>query len=238
MCPFFKQICLSLFICMASSTINAQENNKLINSGIVIEEGSRLHDEKKYKEAIEEYKKVDRSDTNYVNALYELSYSYYADSQFLKSLECAEMGLKLFPNKYSMFCMQAANCLDDLNRPDEAITFYDNGLKKNPNDYLLHFNKGLLNYKLKKYDEAKLNLQNCLLINPYYSSAHYFLGSCYMNQGNLVAALLAYKTYLLTAPSGRYFSNTVTYLSNISKVTDEVLEYAKNKNKTGSYFFL
>ena len=42
----------SFFICMASSTINAQENNKLINSGIVIEEGSRLHDEKKYKEVL------------------------------------------------------------------------------------------------------------------------------------------------------------------------------------------
>ena len=227
--PISQKTCLIIFACLLSTIGYAQENNPLINSGQLIDDGAKLHDEKKYKEAIEAYKKIDRSDTNYVHALYEISYSYYADSQFQKSLDYAKMGMKLFPQKYSMFSMQAANSLDDLKQPEEAIKLYDSALKRNPQGYLLHFNKGVLNYKMNKYEEAKKNMQQCLLINPYYSSAHYFLGSIYMNQGNLVPAMLAFKTYLLIAPTGRYYVNTITAMNNISKVTDEVLGYVKNK---------
>ncbi len=230
--PFCKKCTLStlflLFIFNGFYTI-AQTNNPLINSGEIIQKGSKLHDEKKYKEAISEFKKIDRSDTNYVNALYEMSYSYYSDSQFDKSLEYAKLGMGLFPHKYSLFSMQAANSLDDLNKPEEAISIYDSSIKINPQSYLLFFNKGIVNYKLKKYDVAKINMQQCLLINPFYSSAHYFLGYINLIQGNLVAALLAFKTYLLIAPEGKYSMNTITAMGNISKVTDDVLEYVKNK---------
>jgi len=195
----------------------AQTNNPLINSGELIKNGLKLHDEKKYKEAIEEYLKINRSDTNYANALYELSYSYYADSQFDKSLEYAKLGLQQFPQKYSMFSMQAANALDDMKKSDESLKLYDSALILAPQSYLLYFNKGIVNYKLKNYDEAKKNMQKCLLINPYYSSAHYFLGNIYLFQGNLIPALLAYKTYLLIAPSGKYYVNVITTMGDISK---------------------
>ena len=217
------------FLLFAGSHAFAQENNPLINSGKLIETGLKLHDDKKYKEAIETYKMIDRSDTNYVDALYELSYSYYVDSQFEKSLEYARLGMKLFPQKNTQLSMQAANSLDDLKRPNEAIKLYDSALIRNPQGYLLYFNKGVLNYNSKKYEEAKKNMQQCLLINPFYSSAHYFLGNIYMFQGNMVPALLAFKTYLLVAPTGRYQTNAITTISNISKVTDDVLGYVKNK---------
>src|SRR4051812_9608171 len=99
-----------------SNYSHAQANNPLINSGEVIKTGTQLHDEKKYKEAIAEYIKVDRSDTNYLNAVYELSYSYYSDSQFVKSIEFAELGMKNFPEKYSQYSTQAANSYDELGK--------------------------------------------------------------------------------------------------------------------------
>ena len=229
--PIKKNVLITLLAILPVSVlyVSAQTNNPLINSGELIRNGSKLHDEKKYKEALEEYKKVDRSDTNYVNALYELSFSAYADSQLERSLEYAKLGMKLFPHKYALFSVQAGNSLDDLERSEEAIRAYDSALKHSPQSYLLYFNKGVVNYKLKKYDEGKKNMQQCLLINPYYSSAHYFLGKMYLLQGNLVPSLLAFKTYLLMAPSGKYFSNTITAMSSIAKVTDEVLEFVKNK---------
>ncbi|MFT3908851.1 MAG: tetratricopeptide repeat protein [Ferruginibacter sp.] len=232
--PIRKKVCIAILLVLPFSFFHAtaQTNNPLINSGEVIQEGTKLHDDKKYKEAIEEYQKVDRSDTNYINALYELSYSCYSDSQFAKSIEYAKLGMKLFPQKYAAYSMQAANSLDDLNKNEEALQLYDEGLKKNPQSSLLYFNKGVVNFKLKKYDEAKKYMQQCLLINPYYSSAHYFLGKVYQLQGNLVAALLAFKTYLLIAPSGRYFSNIITSMSSIAKVNDEVLDLVKNAPKT------
>jgi antitoxin component YwqK of YwqJK toxin-antitoxin module len=215
-----------LLLCFFYS--NAQTNNQLINSGEIIEKGTKLHDEKKYKEAIEEYQKIDRSDTNYINALYELSFSCYSDSQFTKSIDYAKLGMNLFPEKYSEYSMQAANSLDEMNRNEEALQLYGESLKKNPQSSILYFNKAVVNFKLKKYDEAKKDMQQCLLINPYYASAHYFLGKIYMQQGNLVAALLAFKTYLLLAPTGKYFVNVINAISSIAKVDDEALENVKN----------
>src|SRR5262249_35809447 len=67
---------------LCSFLLPAQENNPLINSGEIIKEAVKLHDEGKYKEAISLYKKINRSDTNYVFAMYELALSYSADSQY------------------------------------------------------------------------------------------------------------------------------------------------------------
>jgi hypothetical protein len=80
---------LSFLYCtfLCASTLFAQENNPLINSGETIDEAVKLHDAGKYKEAIALYKKINRSDTNYVRALYEASLSYTADSQFNAALQ-------------------------------------------------------------------------------------------------------------------------------------------------------
>jgi len=213
-------------------TAAAQEKNPLINSGELVKKGQQLHDDKKYKEAIDEYNKIDKSDTNYVIALQELSYSFYADSQLDRSLQTAKLGMELFPNKYVPFSLQAANTLDDMDKSTEAISLYDSALVRSPQSFLLYFNKGVVNYKLKNYAECKKNFQQCILMNPYYTSAHYFLGKAYMLEGNLVPAMLAFNTYLLMAPGGKYFSNVITALSDISKVSDDILEYTKNKSNS------
>lgn len=210
----------------------AQQNNPLINSGENIRKGIEMHDNKQYSEALKMFKEIDRSDTNYVLALYEISNTYYADSQFDKSLEYAKLGMQLSAERTPELSMLAANALDDMGKQEEAIKLYDSAIAKAPYAYLYYFNKGIVSYKMKKYEDAKKFMQQCLLINPFYPSAHYFLGSCYLLQGNLVPAMLAYKTYLLVAPSGKYKSNVITGLSNISKVTDEINEYVANRTKS------
>ena len=81
----------------------SQQNNFLINSGELIKKASELHDKKEYKKAIEIYKQINRSDTNYSNTLYELSLTSYADSQYDNALQYAKEGLKLFPEDFARF---------------------------------------------------------------------------------------------------------------------------------------
>jgi uncharacterized protein len=218
---------LLLFIFFAS-TLFAQQSNPLINSGEVLKEGEKLHNDKKYKEAIAAYKKISRSDTNYADALFELSYTCYADSQFLVSHNYAVEGMRLFPALFTKFALQDANSLDELERQPEAMALYEAALKKNPHAYLVYFNKGLAHIRTKQLLEAKNCFQQCLLINPYYSSAHYYIASLYFEEGNLVPAMLAFKTYLMVAPSGKYNSVVLKKVNSIAKVTDEVLDYVKN----------
>ena len=54
---------LSIFLAYFT-TSSAQENNPLINSGAIIEQAIKLHENGKYKDAIEQFKKVNRSETN------------------------------------------------------------------------------------------------------------------------------------------------------------------------------
>ncbi len=55
--------------CLFFSVISAQDNNRLIASRPIIESAVKKYDEGLYKEAIALYKKIPRSDTNYVWAL-------------------------------------------------------------------------------------------------------------------------------------------------------------------------
>jgi uncharacterized protein len=230
--PKKGNICAVMAICfiyLLPFSIAAQQNNPLINSGELLKKGNLLHDKKQYKEAIEVYTQISRSDTNYASALYELSMSCEADSQLQAAHQYALQGLKLFPEQFPKFSMQAANVLDDMGKPEEAVKMYDNALAKDPQSYLLYFNKAITQTRMENDAAAKLNFQQCLLINPYYSSAHYFLGNIFMRRGNLVPAILAYKTYLLLAPSGKYKNKCVTNLNAIAKVSDEILEFVKTK---------
>ncbi|MEO7045430.1 MAG: hypothetical protein ABI091_09020 [Ferruginibacter sp.] len=220
------------FLFLVNISAKGQTNNPLINSGDVINNGAKLFETKKFSQAIDSFKKINRSDTNYYKAVFETGYAYYLDSQFNKALEYFKLGEQLFPNKYTLFSMQEANTLDELDRSNEAIKIYDSAITKTPYDCLLFFNRGVVNYKLKNYTEAKRDMQKCLLINPFYSSAHYYLGRAYLLQGNLVPAMLAFKTYLLVEPGGKYYKNAIANLSDISKVTDDVLEYVKNNSST------
>jgi uncharacterized protein len=220
---------LCFFCFFLSSNVKAQQTNVLVNSGALLKEGNDLHDKKKYKEAIALYKQIDRSDTNYSDALYELSFSCNSDSQLLVGYEYAMEGLKLYPHLFPKFSMQAANALDDMGKYSDAIKVYNDALAKNPQSYLLYYNRAISFIRSEKPEEAKKDLQTCLLINPYHASAHYFIGTIYMQQGNLVPAMLAYKTYLLLAPDGRYLTNTITNLSAIAKVSDEILAFVKTK---------
>ncbi len=221
--PALGMLAFTLF----SNTLFAQKDNPLINSGELISQGNKLHDDGKYKEAIALYKKISRSDTNYSDALYELCLSSHSDSQMVAAHNYALEGMKLFPEDYSRFALLDGSVLDDMQKSDEALTLYNEGIRRNPQSAIMYFNRGLTFMRQEKYDSAKKDIQQCLLINPYYSSAHYFMGSMYYFDGNLVAAMLALKTYLLVAPSGKYSNAALQKLNSIAKVTDEVLENVK-----------
>ncbi len=229
----YKKHCLLSFklLCAFFSVQTfAQTNNPLINSGEKISQGNSYYEKKQYKDAIKYYGEVNKSDTNYMLALFEMANAYYNDSQFVKSLEAARLGMNLFPDKFSSFSMQIANALDNMKMPKEAQDEYDAAIARNPHNYLLYYNKGITNYNIKAYDDAKKNFQQALLINPFYAPAHFFLGSVYLQEGNLVPAIMAYNCCLLISPDGKYKNQAINLLTSISKGTDDIQNYVKSRN--------
>ncbi|WP_153798396.1 toxin-antitoxin system YwqK family antitoxin [Foetidibacter luteolus] len=214
-------VLVSVFACPAL----AQER---INSGELLDKGVALYEERKYKEAIALFSKISRSDTNYSRALHELSLASYSDSNFTASKAYAEEGIKRFPEQKDKWYNLLANTLDELGKKDEAIKYYEEIIKISPYNYLAWFNKGVTLMGEKKYTEAKACLQQTVLINPYYPSAHYFLGVINFDDGRMAPAMLNFTTALLINPEHKYAGRITRYLSSIANATDDV---AKNTAK-------
>jgi uncharacterized protein len=232
----FKKTSILLFLFIALQG-KSQQNNELINSGKVIEDALKLHEKEQYKAAITLLATVNRSDTNYSTALYEMSLSQYADSNFDGSIKSCELGIALFPEKKNQFYNILANAQDDKGNWQKAIAIYDTMIVNNKHDYLAYFNKGVTYYQKKKYTQSSEALQQCALVNPYYSSAHYFLGNSFLEQGKPVQAMLCYCTYLIVSPKGKYLSKIVAKLNSIADAKDDIiLKVESNKNSVSDNF--
>ncbi len=209
-----------------------------VNSGELIAEGIKLHDSKKYKEAINLYRKVPRNDTNYSYAVYEVAYSLYADKELQATVNTIREGLTLEDDTYELdFYTLLGSALDDLEQTEQALKVYDSALMKYPNSPLLNLNKGITYMRLKKLDEAEDIFQQLLIKNPFYSSAHFRLGHCAMQRGQILQAMMSYFTYLMNYPNGPHSNTIIKLLGNMSKNTDDVKEvvHKRTKEQSGNF---
>lgn len=209
------------------------QNVKPVNSGELISEGIKLHDQQKYEEAAALFRKVPRNDTNYVRSLYELAYTLSSDSNYTEALKICNEGLAKEDSEYELdFLVLRANTIDDMGDNKRALDLYDSALMKYPNYQGLFFNKAIALLHLEKNEEAEEVLKNLLLRNPYYASAHYRLGNLALEKGRLIPAMMCYYTYLLVAPEGSYSSSSINLLSAISKGSDDAVQYVSNRKTT------
>ena len=226
----FKYTFITGLFLLFTCTLLAQRElkNPLIDSKEIIIQSIKLHDDGKYKEAIAEYLKVPASDTNYAQILTELVTSYYADSNFVSAEKYIQTGMELFPEKKVLLLRLLADIYDDSNRSALSQPVYDSIIAITKYDYLTYFNKGISLYRQEKIDEAVVCFQKTVMLNPYYTSAHYFLGVISMTKGNLVEAMLSFTTSLLVSPGNKYFEKAIGHLSSIAQVNKSITDYLKN----------
>lgn len=208
------------------ATISSFAQPQKINSAELLKQGIELYQKDKYKEAIALYNKIPRSDTNYMEVLYYLSFVHSLDSNFEESKRYAEEGSKLYPEKNDEWWSLIANNLDDMGKRAEAITYYDKIIAAYHNAHLAWFNKGITYFRMNNLVEAKKALQQSAMINPYYPPVHFQLGKLAYQEGNMVAAMLSFATNLLVNPENKYSSSDITMLSAIAKMTDSAAKKA------------
>jgi uncharacterized protein len=214
-----------LLLCSVTCAVAQRElNNPLINSKEVITKGIALHNEGKYKAAIAEYSKVPESDTAYSDVLYEMILSYYKDSSYATAEQLANKGIAMFPERKNDWYGMLADIFDDTKREDQALKMYDTILANKPYSYLTWFNKGISLFRLQRNEEAIKHFQRCIMLNPYYSSAHYFLGRLSLLKGNLPQAMMSFTANLLVMPDNNYYQYSIGYLNSIAEMNNTVKE--------------
>ena len=183
-------------------TIFAQRNVSRVVSRDVIERGIKLHDDKKYAQAIEEYEKVNINDTAYALAQYEIALSqmqlenYHQAAQILNEL--LEYKIR-FNFKHTVY-LTLGNCYDMNKKPEEAIRVYTEGLKLHPYQHNLLYNRGIAYANQNKYKEAISDYKQAIQGNVYHANSHLALGFLAAHEGLYNQAMLSLLTFLWLAP--------------------------------------
>jgi tetratricopeptide (TPR) repeat protein len=187
---------IAIFCCLAFCAI-AQDFQSLLNEGI------ELHDAGKYQEAINKYKKALAIDPASALVYYEMAYSYHQLKDYTNALECVNKSLSFNDEKTNYLAtIVKGSVLDDMGEPKESIAFYQQALKKYPDEYLLLFNYGVSLAGVRRISEAEQSFKSALALNPNHPGSHLQLANLKMSKNENVSALCGLYFFLLLESEG------------------------------------
>lgn len=195
----FVIVLLSLFVAaqkIAKPTLSPKPDPP--EQRTLIEEGIRLHDQKRYDEAIMKYELVLASNPDSTFALYELAMSQYTKGEKEKAMETAVKGAKYRSPELPLFYMTIANIIDDVGKPNEAVKIYRDAIKFLKGDAELlrhlssvHYNLAVTYFRQKKFPESRAELKDAVEANQLYPSPHYLLAEMFASARYKIPAILA-----------------------------------------------
>lgn len=211
---------LTAVLLFSTKLIFAQEI-ELINSGELLDQGIKLYDDGKYKEAIAVYEKIDRNDTNYFIALYETGLTYGALEEWNKVVTVSKEGLKIKNENRSQFFLLLGSAYTELKKYDEAVLVWEQSLKEFPFDFLLWYNKGYTYRQAGKYDDAIKCYQKAIDLNIFHAASHYELGTLCANNDKYIPAMLSLTMAVMLEPASSRGRNILIMLESMSNMSFE-----------------
>jgi len=150
----------------------------------IVEEGITYHDKGDY--ANDEALKLDKDN---LVALSEKSYSQLLFKKYDETIATCKKAIETHPKDEHLIIIYVnyGTPYDYLGKPQKAIV---------PNNYLLHFNKGISLINLQKIDEAIESFEKALVLNPNHAGSHNALGRMMEYKKNKIATVLAYARLL------------------------------------------
>jgi tetratricopeptide (TPR) repeat protein len=169
----------------------------------LVTQGTALHDQGKYDDAIAKYKAAIDLDENSTLANYELSYTYMVTKQYELGIKYSKKVLDQNSDNQQGAYIVLGSCLDMLDKHRKAISVYEEGLTKFPNSNLLNYNLALTLYNEKDYVKAEKACITAIKSKPSHGSSHILLAAIMQSQGNRVKSLLPLYYFLMLEPNSR-----------------------------------
>lgn len=186
-----------------------------------VTEGIKLHDEEKYDEALKKYDEALILDKNNLLALTEKSMTLEATKNYDEAIKICQFIIANFKNEDNKIVyLNYGNSLDHSKRPLEALKIYDEGLKKYPDFYQLHFNKGITLVNNKQIDKSLESFQRSLQLNPDHPGTLNALAV--LNENNRAISMLCSLRYLSVDNKSQRAAGQLEFLQNqIKKGVDQ-----------------
>jgi len=178
--------------------------------------GIALHDKGDYEGAIKIYDEVIKKDPHFFLAYYEKSLSLVTAGKYQDCADLSREIIKQFPTDKEILKVYSnyGTALDYLQKPDEAIKIYSEGIKKFPDNYNLYFNRGVTEYVHKDIEKATEDFKKSVSLNPMHASSHMYLAYC-MKTTNKVASIMSISTFLILEPTGKRAESGAQFLSSL-----------------------
>lgn len=187
----------------------------------LIGEGVELHDEGKFKEAIEKYNEALTIDPNSILATYELSLSYLALQDYENASRYSTEVINSDNKQLSSGAYAVkSEALAGMDKVDEAIALLQEGLIKNGDEYLLHFNLALNFYNKTDVGKALEHVKRAIDLDKTHSGAFLLNAHALNDKGLWVQSILSYQMFLLLEPDSKRSKNAfeeMLYLMQIKK---------------------
>jgi tetratricopeptide (TPR) repeat protein len=208
-----KILLLSLIALFLSTFLFAQ------NSSIeeLVREGAKLHDQGKFKQALEKYEEALEIDENSPVVHYEMAYSYMSLEDYEKAIKHCKIALK--ENKDERFhagIMVLLGSAYDMNdEADKSIEIYEEAIKKNPHDYLLYYNLAVTAFKAREIEKAESAAISGIKENPNHANSHFILFNIMLERKSRIKAIITAYNYLLIEPNAQRSKFAINILKDL-----------------------
>lgn len=182
-------------------TINLFGQNDNVKE--LVSQGTELHDQGKYDDAIAKYKQALSIDKNSTLANYELSYTYMATGKYSDAIKYSKKVIEQNSDNQHGAYIVLGSSLDMSGKVDKAIEAYEAGLIKFPSSNLLNYNLALTCYNQKDYEKAEKAAINSILAKPTHGSSHVILSAIMQAKGERVMSLLPAYYFLMLEPNSK-----------------------------------
>ena len=163
--------------------------------------------------ALKNFQLASEQDAAFYDPVEQIS-RIYAVQQPTYALDYLRKAQQQFPDQPTAR-YELALYLQSHGAPEEALAHYDTLLMLRPDNYIVLFNKGYVNYVYIENNEVALDYFNQTLnVNPNYLDAYYNKGRVLEQMGDYAQALDIYKEVLKRQPDYKLAINAINRIQN------------------------
>ena len=163
--------------------------------------------------ALKNFQLASEQDANFYDPVEQIS-RIYAVQQPPYALDYLRRAQQQFPD-ITTTRYELALYLQSHGEPEEALLHYDTLLMQNPENYIVLFNKGYVNYVYLEDNQTALEYFNqALAVNPSYLDALYNKGRVLEQMGDYSQAMSIYKEVLKTRPDYQLAIDAINRVQN------------------------
>lgn len=222
---FMKKL-LTIIVVFSFIIFNINGQNNSVQT--LIQEGVALHDSTEYKQAIEKFEQALKINPKSTLALYEISLSYLELNDYKNASKYSTQVINSNDKSLSVGAYAVkSEALAGMNQIDAAIALLKEGLIKNGDSYLLHFNMALNYYKKGDIDKTLEHVNRAIELNKTYSGAFLLNAYAQRDKGLWVRSIFSFQMFLLLEPDSKRSKNAFEEMMQamlIKPVTEKPVE--------------